>query len=131
MNPNMNDDELDRVLSETGEIVPSSGFVAFVMDAVHQEDATPAPIPFPWKWALPGLIVSLGLVVFFFVRFAHAGMRAGYDAAAGMRVESLLSMPPQRLAAAPIFLGIEWSALALLVSFVVVRLSMRISTSGE
>jgi hypothetical protein len=33
------------------ELLPSSGFVASVMDRVRQEAALPAPIPFPWKRA--------------------------------------------------------------------------------
>ena len=49
----MNNDDLDRMLLEREEIVPSSGFVAAVMEAVQQEAVAPAPIPFPWKWALP------------------------------------------------------------------------------
>ena len=48
----MNSD-LDEIVSRQDEIVPSSGFVASVMEAVQQETAAPAPIPFPWKRALP------------------------------------------------------------------------------
>jgi hypothetical protein len=53
------DDGLDRMLSRDGEIVPSSGFVSSVMDAVRQEASAPPEIPFPWKWALPGLIFAV------------------------------------------------------------------------
>jgi hypothetical protein len=55
-------DSLDQILLEQDTLLPSSGFAAAVMDAVRQEAATPPPIPFPWKWALPGiaaLVVSL------------------------------------------------------------------------
>jgi len=58
----MKNDELDAILSKDQEIIPSSGFVNVVMDAVRREAATPPPIPFPWKYALPG-IVAAGLVV--------------------------------------------------------------------
>jgi hypothetical protein len=51
----MNDDDLDRILSRQEDIVPSSGFVSNVMDAVRREASAPPPIPFPWKWAIPGL----------------------------------------------------------------------------
>jgi hypothetical protein len=52
------EDELDRMLSTRDEIVPSSGFVASVMDAVRNEAAASAPTPlppleFPWVRALP------------------------------------------------------------------------------
>jgi len=50
-------EEFDRVLLEEDALVPSSGFAASVMDAIHQQSAAPAPIPFPWKRALPGLAV--------------------------------------------------------------------------
>jgi hypothetical protein len=48
----MKPEELDRVLSEEADIVPSSGFVASVMEAVVTE-ATAPPLAFPWKRAWP------------------------------------------------------------------------------
>jgi hypothetical protein len=51
-------DELDRILSEEEQILPSSGFVASVMAAVRHQAATSAPIPFPWRRALPGLAAA-------------------------------------------------------------------------
>ena len=53
----MERDDLDRFLSKD-EIVPSSGFVARVMDAVRVEAAAPPAIPFPWLRALPGLVAT-------------------------------------------------------------------------
>lgn len=54
----MKADDLDRLLSRDDVIVPSSGFAMAVMDAVLREAATPAPLPFPWKRALPGIIAG-------------------------------------------------------------------------
>jgi hypothetical protein len=60
-------DDLDRVLTGEPDIVPSSGFVASVMDAVSA-DATAPPLPFPWKRAWPfaagfgALLVWLGFL---------------------------------------------------------------------
>jgi hypothetical protein len=48
----MKPEELDRALSGEPDIVPSSGFVASVMEAVAAE-ATAPPLTFPWKWAWP------------------------------------------------------------------------------
>ena len=48
----MKPEELDRVLSEESDIVPSSGFVASVMEAVTTEVTSP-PLAFPWKRAWP------------------------------------------------------------------------------
>jgi len=57
---------LDRVLTAEEEIVPSAGFAQAVMDSVRRE--TSRPIPFPWKRALPGLLlVVLVLVALVFV----------------------------------------------------------------
>lgn len=52
----MEHDELDRLLSEDDRLIPSSGFTAAVMNAVLREGAAPAPLPFPWKRALPGIL---------------------------------------------------------------------------
>jgi len=59
----MKPENLDRILGSEEELSPSSGFVACVMERVRQEAAAPAPLPFPWKRALPGMIVvGVGLV---------------------------------------------------------------------
>ncbi len=66
----MTHDELHRILSHNDDIVPSSGFVASVMDAVRQDASAPAPIPFPWRRALPGIIaagVAAIVAIVFFV----------------------------------------------------------------
>jgi len=49
----MRDEEIDRILGAEEDILPSSGFHASVMEAVHREATTPPPIPFPWKRAWP------------------------------------------------------------------------------
>lgn len=57
-------DELDLILLERDQILPSSGFAASVMDTITQEAAAPAPIPFPWKVAVPGFVALLaGFVI--------------------------------------------------------------------
>jgi len=55
------DDKLQRILAREDECVPSSGFLAAVMDRVEQEAAAPAPIPFPWKRAIPGMVLAAGV----------------------------------------------------------------------
>ena len=52
------DDEIDRILLREDEIRPSSGFAASVMDAVRREALAPPQIPFPWKRALPVMVVG-------------------------------------------------------------------------
>jgi hypothetical protein len=57
-------DNLDRILVEEGALLQSSGFAASVMDAIQLQSVAPAPIPFPWKLALPGIAALLfGLAV--------------------------------------------------------------------
>lgn len=60
----MTDADLHRALcTESDSILPSSGFAAAVMAAVVHEATGPAPIPFPWKRALPGLAAVIAAVV--------------------------------------------------------------------
>jgi hypothetical protein len=117
-------DELDRILSARDEIIPSCGFVDAVMDVVRHEAAAPPPIPFPWKRALPGLAVAAVALV-------------------SLVVEAVQSFSP---ATAPVgrvpldswanILGAEklldagWVALALVLSFVSIRLSMHFAERG-
>ena len=62
-NPALTDLQLDAALgSEQERILPSSGFVDAVMRAVQHEAAAPAPIPFPWKRALPGIVAAVVLL---------------------------------------------------------------------
>lgn len=56
------DRTLDQILGAEDEIVPSSGFLASVMERVEEEAAAivaPASIPFPWKRALPGMLFAI------------------------------------------------------------------------
>jgi hypothetical protein len=119
------DEEIDRVLSLKDEILPSSGFAASVMEAVRREAAAPPPIPFPWKRALPGLVV--------------AGFALALVLVAGVvAITQRASTTPQFSAPLPSVMppifhgGIEsaamWTALALLVALVSVKFSMRMAS---
>jgi hypothetical protein len=130
----MNDEDLDRMLLQRDEIVPSSGFVASVMEAVQQEAAAPAPIPFPWKWALPGLIVSVGMAMGMIARWFYSEPRVGHSVhtvATAMPMETLSSSLPLFHIAVSTVVALEWSAMALLVSFAAAWLSMRIAGVRE
>jgi hypothetical protein len=52
---------LDEILAADEELVPSSGFLAAVMERIEEESKAPAPIPFPWKRALPGFVLAAGV----------------------------------------------------------------------
>ena len=119
--------EINSILSREDEILPSSGFAVSVMDAVRREAAAPPPIPFPWKRALPGLVVA-GLALALILIGGVAAIALGKATTPQLS----MSMPP---VPPPIFHGgIEsaaiWTVLALLVAFVSVKLSMRVASGG-
>lgn len=127
-NPVLTDLQLDAALgSEQDRILPSSGFVDAVMTAVRHEAVAPAPIPFPWKRALPGIVAALlllgamlviaGRAFWSLVRQAAAAPAPGAQHG-GMALASLL-----RSAANP---GVLWPALALALPLVCLLLVRRL-----
>lgn len=52
-------DDVDRILANDDEIVPSSGFLRSVMQAVEREAAAPRPLEFPWLRALPAFLATI------------------------------------------------------------------------
>jgi hypothetical protein len=119
----MRGDELDRSLSEEEEILPSSGFTASVMEAVWREAAMPPPIAFPWKRALPGIIVSCATIFWLLfdsiVQLSHQNGGTGSPAWISNSLVSVLESPKIAVA--------SWIALALVLSFVSVKLSMHLA----
>jgi len=87
----MSDAEVDRVLSKADEIQPSSGFVASIMESVRREAAAPPPIPFPWKRALPILLLASLALALLVVMLVGAVVEVGRTQAAP--VASLPSPP--------------------------------------
>jgi hypothetical protein len=119
------DEEIDRVLSREDEILPSSGFAVSVMDAVRREAAAPPPIPFPWKRALPGLVAAGFALALVLVAIVVAiTQRASTAPQFSTPLPSLLPPIFQRNLE---YAGI-WTVMALLVTFVSVKLSMRLAS---
>jgi hypothetical protein len=127
----MGNDEIDRMLSREDEILPSSGFAVSVIDAVRRDAAAPPPIPFPWKRALPGLVAGGFALAMILV----AGASAIVQLARASTAQQLSMSLPSTLM--PLF-GLQrnlgsaagWTLLALLVTFVSVKLSMRLASDG-
>ncbi|MFY9907909.1 MAG: hypothetical protein WAK62_22345 [Terriglobales bacterium] len=123
------EDEMNRILSRDDDILPSSGFAASVMDAVRREAAAPPPIPFPWKRALPGVVVGgLVLVWILIAWIADLSRLIGAPSSAKLSISSpsvapLLSHGNMESAAG-------WIGLGLLIAFLSTKLSMRFG-SGE
>jgi hypothetical protein len=99
---------MDEILATEEELVPSSGFLTAVMERVRDEAAGPAPIPFPWKRALPGFVLAAGV-------FGWAGVELVRVAVPAMR-ENLLATPHLPAAMVQPFEQAGWVALALGVS---------------
>ena len=119
----MRDDELDRILSAETGIVPSSGFTVRVMDAVRRQ-AAPPPLPFPWKRALPGLAACIALVIL----VALSG-----DQSAGLPLPDFSRAVSAANAAlvSALKTGVGWAALALLLTFASVFLSLRLTRGNS
>ncbi len=120
----MNQDQIERTLSEEIGIVPSSGFVSGVMAGVLREASAPPPIPFPWKRALPALAAgALALMAMIIAVVENVGRPT-----TALRIpDSLLSFMAQVSEIAKTY-GIGWILLTALVTLACVTLSMRLVT---
>ena len=92
--------ELDRILAHEGPLLPSSGFAASVMDAIQTQGAQPAPIPFPWMRALPGIAALIAVVIavviavmVFLVRFAATALRSAPTIQVDVLMPQLAAVP--------------------------------------
>ena len=113
----MDSSAIDSILANEEELVPSSGFLASVMERVHEEARTPAPIPFPWKRALPGILLASGVFGWGAFEFVRQGIPAvGSIAFTPAAIPAPLERPLEQAG---------WVALALAVSLVSWLLSRR------
>jgi hypothetical protein len=113
----MTNERIDAILGTEEELVPSSGFLAAVMERVREEAAAPPPIPFPWKRAVPGFVVAAGVMgwgAVEFVRFIGPAMAT-----------VKLSQPHMSAALARPLEQAGWVAAALAVSLVSYLVSRR------
>ena len=110
---------IDNILASEEELIPSSGFLASVMERVQDEARAPAPIPFPWKRAVPGILLAAGV----FGWGAYAFVRQAIPAA-----RSIVLTPPPFSAAAerPLELA-GWVSFAFAVSLASWLLSRRLA----
>lgn len=80
----------ESILASEEAIVPSSGFLDAVMERVKEESRTPAPIPFPWKRALPGFVVVAGLFGWGGIELVRIGVPALKDVSDSVPHSSML-----------------------------------------
>jgi hypothetical protein len=115
----VSEDDFDRILSEDEQILPSSGFVASVIEAVRLEAVTPQPIPFPWSRVLPGLVAAILLLAGFVLLNFKQLVRV---ATAPSSVEGL-SLDPGLFLRPAVLVDVGWIFLALLLTFSSLMLS--------
>jgi hypothetical protein len=105
----MKDELLDRILATEEELVPSSGFAASVMERIREEAAEPPPIPFPWKRAIPGIVLAAGVFGWGAVELTRQAVSVVRNAPpVPFHFSASMSRPVE---------GIGWAAIALGVSF--------------
>ena len=104
----MNADQLDAILVGDEEILPSSGFLAHVMEKVEEEAAAPPPIPFPWKQAIPGFILAGGVFGWGAVEMVrHAALEASAFALPKPYIGATSSEPMQQAGWVLVSLGVS------------------------
>jgi hypothetical protein len=125
MNPTQTDHDtieatrIDRILATEEPLVPSSGFLASVMDRIHEEAAAPAPIPFPWGRAVPGILLAAGVLGWGAFELVREGLPAVRGISfAPLHISAVLVRPMQ---------DAGWVALALGASLLSWLLSRRLA----
>jgi hypothetical protein len=115
--------DIDRILADEEEILPSSGFAASVIEALRRQVVAPPPIPFPWRRAWLGL--TAGALALFVVPAALLGPLAR---AAAARSSPSISMPLLTSLLRPAAdLGAQWVTLALLLTLASIVFAKRIA----
>jgi len=111
-------EDIDRMLADDEEVVPSTGYEALVMEAVLRELTTPPPLAFPWLRALPGF---MALLLAFAVAVWH-GIGALNDPSVGIvfdhQLRALLDFGTRA--------EIQWTVLAVLLTILSVVLPLNV-----
>ena len=111
-----NSEILDYVLRSEDELLPTSGFCLSVMQAVEEEVSTPAPIKFPWMWALPGIVA---MIAAFIMVIRYAGNSLKTSASESSFPSSWLGqiwLTLQHLQAGPVFLTLASAYICLVLA---------------
>jgi hypothetical protein len=119
--------EIGHILAAEEKLIPSSGFMASVMERVRQEAALPPPIPFPWTWAVLGILLVGGVLGFGAFEIVRLGLPS-------FRVPALHSFALISAQLPAAFVGpvekVGWVVLALGVSLLCWLFSRRLAGSG-
>jgi hypothetical protein len=124
----MNDEEIDRILANEDQLIPSSGFTASVMDRIREEARVPQPIPllpiaFPWKRAIPGMVLAGGGLGWGVVEIVRQAITAAHTPQTfAYTIPEAVVQPMQ---------GLGWAALALGVALASWIAARRIAGSSN
>jgi hypothetical protein len=124
--------EIGHILAGEEELMPSSGFLASVMDRVRQQAALPAPTPFPWKRAVAGILLASGVCGWGAVELVRLGLPGLSLTGLSQLEQNWLTIFPQHLSS-DLVRSLEqagWVALALGISLVSWLLSRRLAGRG-
>ena len=116
--PEIDLNSIDPILAAEEPLLPSSGFLASVMERVREEALAPPPIPFPWKRALPGMTLLVGVFGWGFFELVRNGLPTA--AAVSVAIPHLSASEMQTLEQA------GWVGFALGVSLLSWLLSRRL-----
>jgi hypothetical protein len=126
-------DPLDLVLAThfapCEELPPSSGFASSVMDALQAEAGAPAPIQFPWRRVVPGVIA----IVCAMAVFAVLAVRL-WKADSSLPARKLTTGFPAMLPAihlSSMEQALVYTTLAAILSVAVAMASIRLAEGGR
>ena len=124
--------EIGRILAGEEELLPSSGFAASVMDRVRQEAALPAPLPFPWKRAVAGIVLATGVLGWGSLELIRNGLPGLGQFWLGLTAQSwwTLTLPHLSVVQMRSLEQAGWVALALGSSLVSWLISRRLAGRG-
>jgi hypothetical protein len=110
----MKDELIDRILAPEEQLVPSSGFAASVMERIREEAAAPPPIPFPWKRAIPGIVLAAGVFGWGAVELTRQAISAMRSAQfVPFHLSASMLRPVERIGWVAIALGVSFASWAL------------------
>lgn len=105
----MTSEKMDKILASEEELMPSSGFLSLVMERIHEEAAAPPPIPFPWKRAVPGMVLAAGVFGWGAYELIRHGIpAAGRIALSPPHVSAAFDRPLEQVGWVVLALGVSW-----------------------
>jgi hypothetical protein len=124
--------EIDHILATEDELLPSSGFVASVMERVQLEAALPTPTSFPWIKVIPILLLASGTAGWCAFELVRLGVPGLGQTALGQSAQSWLtiSLTPLSVVQVRSLEQAGWVALALGITLLSWLLSRRLAGRG-